>query len=273
MGKDIRMIGFDLDGTILQEYALISPRVLAALQAANDAGIVVLPATGRPLTGIPPAVRDLPYIRYAATANGAKVYDLREETVIFEDCFEQETALEVLAFLRQFDCNMGLYLNGKGYNDIIAGKWAEGMDEFSLNYVRQTRTMVEDLAQVIQDNDGRVEKFSMSFLDMEERRRAAEAMEKHPAISVASAVATNLEANTATCGKGRALLALGERLGIEPRQIMAIGDSNNDLDMLRRVGYSVAMGNGVAEVKAVAKAVTLCVQEDGAAVAIEGVLP
>lgn len=272
MAKRIKMIGFDLDGTILHDYTHISQRVLDALEAAHKAGVVLVPSTGRPRSAIPERVLELPFIRYAATSNGAVVYDLQEKKVVHSDCFDKQTALDVLAFLEDFDCTRGLYLNGLGYNEEIPEEMLPAMEPRSLEYVRKTRAIVPSLADVISASEHSVEKFTLFFTDMEERQRANEAMAAHPALSVASAVATNLEGNTATCGKGVALLALGGKMGISQSEIMGIGDGINDLDMLQRVGHSVAMGNGAQEAKDAAKEVTLSIEEDGAAVAIEAAL-
>ena len=70
-------------------------------------------------------------------------------------------------------------------------------------------------------------------------------------------------------GKGTALLELGHRLGIHREEIMAVGDSENDLDMICKAGLGVAMSNGEEIVRAHADVITVSNDEDGCAVAIE----
>ena len=65
--------------------------------------------------------------------------------------------------------------------------------------------------------------------------------------------------------KASALQALSQTLGYSKDQVMALGDANNDLEMLRFAGYSVAMGNGNAAVKEIADFITLTNDEDGVA--------
>ena len=80
--EKIKMIGLDLDGTLLTDRKEFTDRSKRALRTAIDSGIVVLIATGRPLTGIPEEIRNFPGMRYALTSNGAKVMDVWENRVV-----------------------------------------------------------------------------------------------------------------------------------------------------------------------------------------------
>ena len=73
----IKMIGVDLDGTLLNEKKEITPRTRNVLEKAIAEGIVVLTATGRPWMGIPEELRDFPGMKYALTSNGARIIDTR----------------------------------------------------------------------------------------------------------------------------------------------------------------------------------------------------
>ena len=72
----IRLVALDLDGTLLNRGGHVTSRTRAALQAAVDKGVYIVPATGRPLASLPPVVAKQPWVRYALTANGAAVWDL-----------------------------------------------------------------------------------------------------------------------------------------------------------------------------------------------------
>ena len=77
----IRLVALDLDGTLLNREGHVTPRTRAALQAAVDKGVYIVPATGRPLASLPPEVAQLPGIRYVITCNGAAVWDLGADPV------------------------------------------------------------------------------------------------------------------------------------------------------------------------------------------------
>lgn len=273
MTKDIRVIGFDLDDTALDSRKQLRPQVRQALEAAAAAGITVLPATGRMLAGIPQPVLDVKGVRYALTANGAKVYDLEADKVLFSDCFDKETALDVLRELTQYHCFPGVYMDGMGYTDSgDFGMLGNSVTPEIREYLQKTRVQVEDLASLIQHSDALVEKFANHFPDKAEWQRAWDAISARDDVSVTTSMPQNIEINTASCNKGAALVHLAGALGYTRAQVMAVGDSLNDLEMLRHVGYAVAMGNALPEVKAAADAVTGSAEESGLAEAVYRIL-
>ena len=88
-------------------------------------------------------------------------------------------------------------------------------------------------------------------------------------ITVVSGAPHNLEVNLARVSKSSGLEALGNILGISMHSMMACGDSENDMEMIRDVGFGVAMGNGSESVKKAARFITKSNEEDGVAFAIQ----
>ena len=84
-------------------------------------------------------------------------------------------------------------------------------------------------------------------------------------IEITGALKMNIEVNAAGVNKGKALVRLGEILGISREEIMAFGDGANDLDMMKEVGIGVAMGNGKEEIKEAADYIAASNDEDGVA--------
>ena len=101
MKRNIKMIGFDLDGTLLNSNKDISDYTRDVLGEAVKQGVVILPATGRPLTGIPKPVMALPGIRYAVTANGARVVDVQEDKVVHESLLPYEKGRELFDIFKK----------------------------------------------------------------------------------------------------------------------------------------------------------------------------
>ena len=89
-----------------------------------------------------------------------------------------------------------------------------------------------------------------------------------PGITITSSGSDNFEILPAGADKGRALTRLGELLDVTPAEMAAIGDSDNDAEMLRAVGMPVAMGNADAALKNLAKYITADCDHDGVAQAI-----
>ena len=273
MRKDIRIIGLDLDDTTFNREKIITPRVRQAIAAAIAKGIKVLPATGRPLKGIPEEVWSLPGLEYALTSNGAHVFELAGETTLHSDCFSAKSALELIEIVRTLDCYPAVYINGEAFaepQDLSPIKDQVSPEIF--RYFKDSRIKIPSFEKLIKESAHPVEKVTLYFPDKQERDRGRALFESRSDTCVTSSIENNLEVNTATANKGSGLLALGRKLGFDATQIMGIGDSDNDIEMLKTVGFGVAMGNAADNVKAVADHVTLSCEEDGVAIAIESIL-
>lgn len=272
MKRNIKMIGFDLDGTLLNSNKEISDYTRDVMREAVEQGVIILPATGRPLTGIPKPVMALPGIRYAVTANGARVVDVQEDKVLHEALLPYEKGKELLEIFAKYDTYREVYYEGFGY---ATADMVERIEEYMpikpmIEYMRTTRRRMPDVEAMFHEKKMAVDKLQALFRDTETRDLAMkEVKEKVQGAAVTSALGNNIEANGEDAQKGIALLKLGEILGIKKDEIMAFGDGSNDMDMIRRVGFGVAMENGIDEIKEAADYITVTNDEHGVAKAIE----
>ena len=269
MSKPIRLVGLDLDGTVLRHDHSISPRTAEAIRRANEQGCMVIPATGRPLRGVPDEFLNIPGVVWVLTANGATVTDRTGKHEPLHFWIPIEHWFKARELTAHLDRVIDLFVNGTAYNNQslmdTAEKWAPpGMAD----YIRRSRQGVPDLAEFARTLTG-VEKCNMFFEKPEERLEAKRILEESGLFAVTSSAPNNLELNAAGVNKGRSLLALGELLGLDREQVMACGDSSNDWAMLKAVGLGVAMGNADEETKAIADVTTATNEEDGVALAIE----
>ena len=97
MERSIRMIGLDLDGTVFNNAKEITEHTRQVLAEAIRRGVVVLPATGRPRTGLPEAFLSIPGVRYALTANGGRIVDLETGEPIYQCLIPWELTQEIIA--------------------------------------------------------------------------------------------------------------------------------------------------------------------------------
>ena len=109
--QQIKMIGLDLDGTLLNTKKELTENTRRVLREAIDAGILVLMATGRPYTGIPAELRNFPGIHYALTSNGARVLDTDHNKLLIEQLLPRNSTRmpsraksHTKLFLRRFLC-------------------------------------------------------------------------------------------------------------------------------------------------------------------------
>lgn len=258
MKHKIKMIGFDLDGTLLTDPKELGEYTVQILKRAVEEGIVILPITGRPLCGLPEEVTGLPGLRYAITVNGARILDLKNAAVLKEQLVSVETAEKILDILGNYDSLREIYYDGTGYAE---REKLEQIDHFfeegpMAEYVRSTRQPVDNLMDKFRQESREVDKVQGVFADLGEREAALDEIRKLEGVTITGALHNNIEVNAAGVDKGNALLWLAQYLGIEPEETMAFGDGNNDITLLEKAGTGVAMKNGIEEVKHAADRVT-----------------
>ncbi len=267
----IKIILLDLDGTLLTSDKQISPANRAALERAVEMGVHIVPSTGRFFGGIPQVVRDLPFVRYAITVNGAQIYDAAEDRILHRaeilpaDAERIYDCLDALPVI--YDC----FMDGWGYMD--RRNYAR-IDEFISDprvnrMVKELRKPVEDFRTFMREQDRPVQKIQMFFQDLSLRERVwARLIEQFPNMSVTSSIPNNVEINEKHANKGEALSVLCRHLGVDISETMSFGDGSNDRSMILAAGVGVAMANADSSLKEIADYVTDTNDNDGVAKAI-----
>ena len=270
--SEIRIIALDLDGTLLNSRKELTPGCRAALDRAAAAGIEIVPTTGRYFGGMPEVIRALPYLHYAITVNGAQVYDIRRDAVVYR---AELPCAQAVAIMQAFDdesIDYDCYMDNQGW--ITRSVWERaaefGPDEHYFHMVRTLRKPVDDLKRFVLERGGSVQKVQAFTWDMPLRRRMLDTLaERFESIAISSSVVNNIEVNHADANKGAALLRLAEYLGLDRSQTAAFGDGLNDVSMIADAGIGIAMANACQEVAACADRVTAGCDEDGVAAGIE----
>lgn len=298
--KNIRMIGIDLDGTLLTGNKELTDFSRGVLVECIRAGILVVPVTGRPLTGVPREVLRIPGIRYCITSNGANTYDLDSVKDQFDERagknqkdgpfpvltgqallrrahLSHEVVREILKAAPGKDVIREIFVRGVGYHDQETQQMLE--ERFCIKppilaYINRSRRIVADFEGLLTDPASHVENISLMFPSIKERNEVLGRLvrirgsEGGRILNVLLPWKTDLEVTHVLADKWRALQDLGNRLGISDKDIMTLGDGDNDRPMLRGAGLSVAMGNAPDIVKTEADMVAQDNDHDGAALAI-----
>ena len=281
MSERIGIVALDLDGTLLDSQKRISAANRKALERVAADGVQIVPTTGRFFGMMPEAVRDLPFVRYAITINGAEVYDRFEDKVVDRGEIPLENAIALMELLDGYDVIYQCYRNDWGWiTEAMRNKADEyATDEHYLKMVREYMQPVPDLKNHLRETaaEGDVQKvmlFSRNDIEPEhELETITRAVAEHfPDIRVTASTCNNLELNISSAHKGRALECLAGHLGLTLANCMAFGDGMNDLTMVESAGIGVAMANAVDAVKRVAKMVTASNDDDGVAKALLDVL-
>ena len=268
----IKLIALDLDGTLLNSRKELTPACRDALDRAAAAGIEIVPTTGRFFDGMPEVIRSLPYLRYAITINGAQVYDIRRDTVVYRAELPAGQAVDILRALDPFSLIYDCYQDNWGW--MSRDMWEHCgdfvPDEHYYKMVHDLRTPVDDLKQFLAERGRGVQKLQLFTWDMPLRERLLRELEgQFEGIAVSTSVQNNIEINHADANKGAALLRLAEYLGIDQSETAAFGDGLNDLSMIKAAGAGVAMENAHPDIKACANFLTDSCDADGVAVGID----
>ena len=260
----VKLIAFDLDGTLLDDDKSVPEENLRALAAAAERGIHIVPATGRIVEGVPEPIRSLPFVRYYIAINGAYVYDAKEGKTLYRGEIPAETAIRFCEYADTLPVLYDCYQYNFGW---MSRSMYDRIEEYFapepgiLALVRRTRELVDDLKETFRQRGDPVQKLQMYFRPDQMALR----QELFPGLTASSSLKNNIEINSVTAGKGPALLALAESLGLERSETAAFGDGSNDLSMIRAAGLGVAMANAEESVKAAAGLITGSNREAGVA--------
>ena len=267
-----KLILTDLDGTLLRDDKSLSPANRTALVRAAAQGAEVVVATGRFFGGIPRELLELPFLRYFILMNGAKVYDRREDRVLYRSEIPLAQAERVMDLLEPLDCTVDCYQNDVGW---MERRYFDHLDYYvtdpvSRAMVHSHRRPVDDLRAQVRAGGDTVQKMQAYFPHLELRPRVMALLRREvPGVVQSVSLPTNLELNAAGATKGAALAALCRALGLDPLDTAAFGDGTNDVSMLAAAGVGVAMANGAPETRQAADLVTVSNQEDGVALVLD----
>lgn len=276
----IKLIAFDLDGTVFDDHKKIHPAAKEILERAAGMGIEIVPATGRPYKGLCGEVEKLQGIRYVLTTNGGGIYERETGKCIYQNCMKLDGLLRLLTRLEELDVMADAFVQGDSYMTKKKVPLIDGIDgpEEIKDYIRTSRTVVEDQAAALRERGDDVEKLTINFaVDNQGRRidyeKAWKILEDFPEFHPVSGGMQNIEVTAGGVTKASALLWLGEYLKIKSEEMIAFGDSGNDVDMLRAAGTGVAMGNAEKEAKAAADYITTANTEGGIVHALKKFIP
>lgn len=271
---DIKLVALDLDGTLFNNSSQISSGNLEAIRKATAQGITVVISTGRPFQGLPFDQIAGSGIRYAITTNGSAVYEIEGKKCLFEDSMPPAITLPIIRKLLTMDIHMDAFIQGNAYTPekCIAAGLKITAPEVLKKYILETRTRVPDLVEFVETNGYNIQKMTLNFYpDAEgvlvDRAATHEFLLSHEEIECVSGGYNNLEFTKRGVDKGIGLAALARYLQIPMESTMAVGDTGNDVQILKAAGFGVAMGNATEDVLAVADAVTRTNVEDGVAAA------
>jgi Cof subfamily protein (haloacid dehalogenase superfamily) len=262
------LIASDVDGTLLDNDEKVTARTRAAVQAAVDAGVTFVLATGRPPRWVHPVVDALGLAPMAVCANGAVIYDPATDRIVSTRTLSADVLGELAEIATRVIPGAGLAVErvGRSAHDAATPQFVSspGYEHAWLN-PDNTEVSIEDLlsAPAIKLL---IRKAGARSSDM-----AAE-LSKHIGLQGDITYSTNnglVEVVPLGISKATGVEELARPLDIAAEEIVAFGDMPNDVPMLEWAGLGVAMGNAHPEAVAAADEVTAPNTDDGVARILE----
>jgi phosphoglycolate phosphatase (TIGR01487 family) len=237
--KDFKLIALDMDGTLLNEQGAISEENSLAIQEAQAKGIHVVLSTGRSILTCENYAKSLNLSSYLVTVNGSEIWDcsgnLHERNILHA---------EYIQMMWEWANTNKTYF------------WAISTDKVWRNQMPDDLFAHQWL------------KFGFDIADDSLRETILQRLLSNQHLEVSNSSPTNIEINAAGVNKANGLLHVCSKLRISMDEVIAMGDSLNDIEMIKAAGCGVAMGNAQNEVKKAADWITDTNEEDGVAKAI-----
>ncbi|MBR0368742.1 MAG: HAD family phosphatase [Clostridia bacterium] len=266
---EYRLAALDMDGTLLNADHVTTPYTREVIERAAAAGKIVALSTGRALSELWTHLRQIPGIAYVIGESGACIYDVRQDRILHKITLDDDDVDAIFTAAEGMDVTVQCFIDNQSY---MTGESDEAMAAHHVTAFaaafRAGSKFIDDAAALCRASRGRVSKVNLYFADAAERARYPERI-RCLNVALKDSVGIGWEISPPEADKAKGLRFLCDHLGLSPRQVMAVGDGGNDLDIMGAAGLSVAMGNAIDAVKAMADALTDDCDHDGAAKAIE----
>ena len=262
-----KLLAIDMDRTLLNSAGELSEINRRALEKASCLGLIIVPATGRARSAITNEIVEAEYVRYMISSNGAVIYDKAQNQCIYRKCISREGIdsiwdyLKDTSFMKEYFFEGRPYTEQRYYDDMLK----YGVTEIFLKLYINARTPITDFETFLADKKDQIEGINFIFSDNDLRLSIWEQLNQNPNLEATTSLDFNLEIGACGMSKGTALEYLCEQLDIKSDEVIAFGDNDNDISMIRFAGVGVAVENATENVKAVADYMTLTNDQDGVA--------
>lgn len=258
----IRAIAFDLDDTLLRPDNSISPYTADVLQRAHEAGIRIIPASGRTFGSMRKAVPPILHLADClVSCNGSEVWTSTGE-ILMQELLPVPLAHEVAAFAAERGVYCQTYAPDRFFYTVE--------NEWAASYAKLSSLQGE----CVGDLTAFIRKPVTKLLMMDEPARVAELLREAQALfggraSLTCSKPCFLECNPLRATKANALGWCAAHFGFTMEELLCFGDSLNDVSMLRAAGTGVCVANAREDVKALGFPLCRANSEDGVAHYIE----
>ena len=270
-----KLMAIDLDGTLLNSYGEVSKETREALLKAKNNGTEVILASGRPISSTKTLALELGIDNYLISGNGAAVYDIKKEEIIYDRFLSKEQVINIAQLCEEYSFFYNVYTEDEvitsslNYNVLFYHKENVKKPEEKRTHINVVQNILEYIEQSGKDRFLKItvcdeSKFifnsiikklkaidGIDILDVEYMsRKKIKSGTDDISIEYYYTEITNENVN-----KWSAIEFLLNKLKINKEEVITVGDNVNDKEMIQNAGMGVVMGNGNPKMKEIANKV------------------
>ncbi len=269
-----KLIFIDLDGTLLSSDKKISKENRDAIRSAEEKGLKVIICTGKVFKSAKRFAHEVGINGPLISCNGAEIRDIATERLLYSNFLRKEDCYKVIDICRRKKIYFHAYIDHDMFTEMDECPtplyWIENTEvpeEYRINI-----RVISDFMEVVKNSSQNVSKFLMVSKDPEQLSEVRSLLERIDTVSVMCSGDDNIEVVNKNVNKGKALAIVSESNEYKGYDIVAMGDSENDLSMLLESQYKIVMGNADESLKKIADFISATNDENGVAIAIELIL-
>lgn len=256
--KDVKIVFIDFDNTLAKSDHTIDVKNREIFRKLADKGVQVVITTGRSILFIVPKCKQNETSNYVITSNGAEIFNYANNNVIYQNVITKENLQILDEYIKKYNLLFTANTTDKRYSN---------RKEDALGYVyKDTLSEVEvPISQVV-----------FQSYDIEAMKHLRKDIEDGNIFKIVNKTKNPEEGKLLfydvvnnDVSKGDAIKRLCEHLSIDPKRSLAIGDGDNDIEMISEAGVKVAVGNATPAVKEIADIITLSNDQNGVATILE----
>jgi len=282
-----KLAAIDLDGTMLNQYGVVTQETKKAIQKAQENGIEVVIASGRPIDSIKTIAKEIKSEKYFISGNGAIIYDIANNQIIYENILKKQKTLDIIKLCEE----NSIYYNIYTEKEIIAKSLQCNVLYYhkeNANKKEEEKThinIIENVYDYISNKDEKIVKITICdnnqaiFNSIMRKLKEIDEIEvldvSHMSRKIIKQGTEEIpieyyytEISAKNVDKWNAIEFLKERMNIKTEEIVAIGDNINDKQMIENAGIGIAMGQSNPIIKKIANHVVNSNIEEGVAQAI-----
>ena len=278
-----KLVAIDLDGTLLNSYGEVSENTKYAIKEAVENGVEVVLASGRPISSVEDLANDLHANHYLISGNGAIVYDMHKNEIVYDKFLTKEQVLNIVKICEENSIYYNIYTENDvltkslNYNTLFyysenTHKQEEKRTNINIitdiygyiqktDYIRFLKVTVCDQSQIVFNSI--IKKLrtipNIDVLDVSHMsKKIIKTGTEENLVEYCYTEITNQNVN-----KWSALEYIMKEMNISKEEVIAIGDNVNDKEMIESAGLGVAMGNATQVIKEIAQVEVATNNEDG----------